>query len=249
MPEVKIPETHPRNKSLNTRHKLINGMEEGIVAKSGLIAHGRGEAFDYLLGEKTHQFSIDAIEAAAAELFLAKHPIICVNGNTAIICAESMINFSNESKIHLEINLFYRSKERITKIENRLLEKKAKYLLGTKEENQIEVDGIDSYRRYVDLNGIKKADVVFVPLEDGDRAEHLAEMGKRIITVDLNPLSRTSQKANVTIVDNVDRVFPLLRKKYFQLNTEKAKKIVDKYNNTKIIQASLNEISKYWKDN
>ena len=32
-------------------------------------------------------------------------------------------------------------------------------------------------------------------------------MGKQVLVVDLNPLSRTARTANVTIVDNVSRAF------------------------------------------
>jgi len=52
--------------------------------------------------------------------------------------------------------------------------------------------------------------VVLVPLEDGDRTEALVKMGKKVIAIDLNPLSRTSQKATITIVDNVVRATPKL---------------------------------------
>ncbi len=65
-------------------------------------------------------------------------------------------------------------------------------------------------RRIVDPEGIFAADVVLVPLEDGDRVEALQRMGKVTIAVDLNPLSRTSQRATVTIVDNVVRAIPNL---------------------------------------
>jgi 4-phosphopantoate--beta-alanine ligase len=37
-------------------------------------------------------------------------------------------------------------------------------------------------------------------------------MGKAVVTVDLNPMSRTSRTASVTIVDNVVRALPLLLK-------------------------------------
>ena len=69
-----IPQDHPRSDSLRVRHQIIDGMHKKIVAEAGLIAHGRGEAFDYLIGERTHDFSVKACEAAAAMLFLAKHP-------------------------------------------------------------------------------------------------------------------------------------------------------------------------------
>ena len=44
-----------------------------------------------------------------------------------------------------------------------------------------------------------------VPLEDGDRCEALVAAGKQVLVVDLNPLSRTSMTATVTIVDEVSR--------------------------------------------
>lgn len=46
-----------------------------------------------------------------------------------------------------------------------------------------------------------------MPLEDGDRCEALIQMGKQVLVVDLNPLSRTARTATVTIVDNVSRAF------------------------------------------
>ena len=78
-----IPKSHPRAKSLLIREKLVEGFDDGLVAKEGLLAHGRGEAFDYLLGEKTANFAKKAIQAAAASLLLADIPVISVNGNIA----------------------------------------------------------------------------------------------------------------------------------------------------------------------
>ena len=49
-----------------------------------------------------------------------------------------------------------------------------------------------------------------VPLEDGDRTKALRKAGKIVITFDLNPLSRTAETANITIVDNVTRAVDLL---------------------------------------
>ena len=58
-----LPETHPRYQSLKYRHKIIEGMKELVVAEAGLIAHGRGECFDYILGEKTNFNAKLAIKA------------------------------------------------------------------------------------------------------------------------------------------------------------------------------------------
>ncbi len=66
-----IPLDHPRYESLKYRHKIIEGMRTLIVAEAGLIAHGRGECFDYMLGEKTNETAKEAIEAAVALLLTA----------------------------------------------------------------------------------------------------------------------------------------------------------------------------------
>ena len=51
---------------------------------------------------------------------------------------------------------------------------------------------------------------MLVPLEDGDRCEALISLGKQVIAIDLNPLSRTSKTATVTIVDDVARAMSRL---------------------------------------
>ena len=80
-----VPESHPRYLFLKMRDAIVKGVEQGITSIHGLIAHGRGEAFDYLIGEKTQSFARTAIRAAAAMLLLAEHPVISVNGNTAAL--------------------------------------------------------------------------------------------------------------------------------------------------------------------
>ena len=93
----------------------------------------------------------------------------------------------------------------------RILKKSgAKEVLGMNKKQSTKLKGIDSARRIVDKNGIFSADVVLVPLEDGDRTIALKKAKKKIITFDLNPLSRTAQTADVTIVDNVTRAMKLL---------------------------------------
>ena len=47
--------------------------------------------------------------------------------------------------------------------------------------------------------------MIIVPIEDGDRAEALVAMGKVVISIDLNPLSRTSKTATVSISDDMVR--------------------------------------------
>jgi Uncharacterized protein conserved in archaea len=45
-----VPESHPRRDPLRARERLAAGVENGLTSRHGLVAHGRGEAFDYLLG-------------------------------------------------------------------------------------------------------------------------------------------------------------------------------------------------------
>ena len=61
---MKISSSHPRLESLRIRERLVWGIKRGLTHQAGLLAHGRGEAFDYLLGEKTQRFAKKAIEAA-----------------------------------------------------------------------------------------------------------------------------------------------------------------------------------------
>lgn len=243
MIRMSIPEDHPRRMSLLEREALIEGYEKGITAAAGLIAHGRGEAFDYLLGEKTTTQAKRAIRAAAAELLLARNPVISVNGNTAALCPEALVELSNTASAKLEINLFYRSEERARRIEKVLLDKGAKEVLGTAPDKEIE--GLSSERRKVSSEGIYKSDVVLVPLEDGDRTEALVKMDKKVIAIDLNPLSRTSQSATISIVDNVTRAIPELTvsvKELKKLKKEELLDIASEFNNKKNLEDVVRHI-------
>ena len=80
---MNIPSNHPRAKSLYIRELLVTGFRNGLVAPEGLIAYGRGEAFDYLLGEHTTEVARDAAKAPSSTLLLAKYPVISINGNVA----------------------------------------------------------------------------------------------------------------------------------------------------------------------
>ncbi len=245
-----VPKDHPRYESLKYRHDIIEGMKKLIVAEAGLIAHGRGECFDYMLGEKTSEIAKKAIKAAVALLYLAKNPIISVNGNTAALCPRRLVELSKITNAPLEINLFYRKKGRIEAIKKVLEDAGAIKILGVEETILVEIEELSSNRRNVDPNGIKIADVVFVPLEDGDRTEALKKIGKKVIAVDLNPISRTSLWADVTIVDNIVRTLPEMIKIATKLKNAKEKElknIIETFDNKSNIQASLDTIIQYIK--
>ena len=199
------PKDHPRYKSLLVREKLVEASD--IVAKQGLIAHGRGEAFDYLLGEQTCLPALSAIKAASSAILAAKNPVISVNGNVVVLAAREVARLSEVSGAKVEINLFHRTPERISAL-TKMMKKVGVDALGENDDDLI--PGLTSERAKCCSDGIGSADVVLVPLEDGDRCEALVNMGKKVITIDLNPLSRTAQTAHITIVDELTRCLPLL---------------------------------------
>ena len=243
-----IPDSHPRAISLRTRHKIIEGMKKLVVAEAGLIAHGRGEAFDYIFGEKTNPPAITAMRAAVATLILAEHPIISVNGNTAILAPKELVQLSEALNSKLEINLFYRKEGRVQAIQEILELAGAKEILGLNEDIMVEIEELESNRRRVDPQGINIADVVFIPLEDGDRTEALKKKDKTVIAVDLNPISRTSIHADITIIDNITRVLPKMIEIAYELkhySEKQLKKIISDYNNKRNIQEMLDIIKNY----
>jgi 4-phosphopantoate--beta-alanine ligase len=239
---MRLDKRHPRYESLRQRAALVNGYEEGVTALAGLIAHGRGEAYDYILGEKTIPPARKAIKAASALLILASKPVISVNGNTAVLCPRGLVELADACDAKLEVNLFHRSRERANKIEAILKRHGAKEVLGTEPEK--EIPGIASERRWAANDGIYSGDTVLVPLEDGDRAEALVEAGKKVIAIDLNPFSRTAKAANITIVDNVVRAVPLLIKEAGNLKKKdlgELRKLVSTFDNDK----NLKDIAAY----
>lgn len=243
-----IPENHPRAESLKIREKLVEYFKIGVVVPEGLIAHGRGEAFDYILGEKTINPALDAIKAAAATLLLANYPVISVNGNVAALVANEIVNLAKIVNGKIEVNLFHRTLEREIIIQKVLKEAGAEEVLGVGNNASAKIPELSSERRRVDPNGILKADVVLVPLEDGDRTEALVKMGKIVIAIDLNPLSRTSKSANITIVDNVVRAIPKLIDEASKLRSEskeKLQQIVKNFDNKKNLNLCIERIIEY----
>jgi len=199
------PKDHPRYKSLLAREKLVEASD--VVAKQGLIAHGRGEAFDYLLGERTCPSAMSAINAAASLIQKASNPVISVNGNVVALAAREVAHLSEASGAKVEVNLFHRTPERVTSLV-KMMDGVGIQALGMNPDDVI--PDLSSERAKCCSEGIGSADVVLVPLEDGDRCQALVNMGKQVITIDLNPLSRTAQTAHITIVDELTRCLPLI---------------------------------------
>jgi 4-phosphopantoate---beta-alanine ligase len=243
--KFEVPESHPRAASLRLRERLIHAWEEGIVADAGLIAQGRGEAFDYLIGEKTIPSAEMAARAAAAMLLESKAPVVSVNGNAAALASKALVELAEAVGAKLEVNLFYYSKERVLKIADVLRKDGASEILGVESKDSVTIPGLESQRRLVDRNGISQADTVLVPLEDGDRTQALRSIGKQVVAIDLNPLSRTARSASITMIDNIVRAVPLLvseSQNLSELSSSERQSIIVRFDNQVNLKESISFI-------
>ena len=205
------------------RKKLTDAAAAGMLADSALIAHGRGEAFDYLLGEVTCEPAREAIAETAARLQASENCVISVNGNTVALAGPDLIACAAILGCPIEVNIYYRTPERmealLSALEMQRQHAAMEYpeiangisnveILGANPDGRI--PNLDGPRANCHSDGILSADTILVPLEDGDRCEALIAMGKTVCVIDLNPLSRTARTATVTIVDELTRCVPIL---------------------------------------
>ena len=201
--------SHPRYKSLLMRQRLELAAKKGMLADSAMIAHGRGEAFDYLLGEVTIPPAMAATREVAARLLGANNPIISLNGNAIALAGKELLQIANLLNCPVEVNIFYRTDKRMKALIYELEQTKIQLgldveILGS--EPDAKIPNLEGPRANCCEKGIIRSDVILVPLEDGDRCEALVAMGKDVLVIDLNPLSRTAKMASVTIVDELSRV-------------------------------------------
>ena len=236
-----IPGDHPRYKSLVARERIADGVRSGIVAIEGASAHGRGEAFDYLLGEETSTSAKRAEKTAAAFLMAGLRPVISVNGNTAALAADEICALAEASGAAVEVNLFHRTEERMAAITAHLKAHGVTVLEGTVER----LLPLSHDRALCLREGIYAADVVLVPLEDGDRCEALVNMGKTVITIDVNPLSRTAQTATLTIVDELTRALPNITQACREQTPETGEKLIASHDNTRLLYAALHKMQEH----
>ncbi|GAB7015822.1 4-phosphopantoate--beta-alanine ligase [Methanogenium cariaci] len=230
-----IPKDHPRYQSLVARERIADAVRSNIVVVEGASAHGRGEAFDYLLGEASSASAKRAEKTAAAFLLAGSRPIISVNGNTAALAADEIRELAEASGAAVEVNLFHRTEERMAAITAHLQAAGVTVLEGTAER----LLPLSHDRALCLREGIYAADVVLVPLEDGDRCEALVSMGKTVITIDLNPLSRTAQTATLTIVDELTRALPRITQACRNMTHETGEQLMADHDNQRLLYAAL----------
>ncbi len=248
----RIPRDHPRYESLRIRQRMVAGQERGLAVGEGLLAHGRGEAFDYLLGERTNPEARSAARAAAAALLNAKRPVLSVNGNVASLAAVEMVRLASAIPgAALEVNLFHRTEGRARLIgrelqnARRALGERGRDILIFAGDPNARLPGLSSDRAKCHREGMFSADVVLVPLEDGDRAGALKRNGKSVIAIDLNPLSRTARTANITIVDNLVRAIPELERQVGRLrkmSRERLRRMTGGFDNRANLARALGRI-------
>ena len=152
---------------------------------------------------------------------------------------------ANAINAKIEINLFYRTDERVKLITQLYKNHGYKNILGTLDDDIEYINDIKNNRATASKTGIYAADTVLIPLEDGDRAEILKKGGKNIITIDLNPLSRTSKMSDVSIMDNIVRAIPFMTKIAEDLKTQDKKVLIDivnDFDNEENLKESLEQI-------
>ena len=117
--------------------------------------------------------------------------------------------------------------------------------MGSLDDDIEYLQDIKNQRATASKTGIYSADTILIPLEDGDRAEILKKSGKRIITIDLNPLSRTSKMSNISIMDNIVRAIPFMTKIAEDLKTQDKqmlKEMIYDFDNEENLKESLEQI-------
>ncbi|MCX6688544.1 MAG: 4-phosphopantoate--beta-alanine ligase [Methanoregula sp.] len=234
-----IPPDHPRYRSLVVRERMAACARQGIVSWEGLTAHGRGEAFDYLIGERTTDSARVAERTAAAMLLAARHPVISINGNTAALAAPEIAALQRACGAIVEVNLFHRTEERVRQIEALLRDAGVAVFSGEAEQ----LLPLSHDRAWCRREGMYAADLVLVPLEDGDRCEALVRMGKKVIAIDLNPLSRTARTATLTVVDELTRALPAIANACTALSVSERKHLIDSLDNHYLLQEAIVEMT------
>ncbi len=241
---MRIPKTHPRYKSLLIRERIVEGFRKGLVVPEGLIAHGRGEAFDYILGEKSWDFAVKAEEATVAWLLTARRPVISVNGNYAALAAREIGELVKYTGAIVEVNLFYRTEERVRRIVDFLRYNGVERVMDPQCDRET-IPGLESPRSIVCREGIWKADFVLLAMEDGDRTEAIKRMGKIVSAIDLNPFSRTAQTADITIVDEAIRAtrnMINMARSMAYMHRSDLDRIKENYDNTEILKSAFRAI-------
>ncbi|MBT7245317.1 MAG: DUF137 domain-containing protein, partial [Euryarchaeota archaeon] len=183
--------------------------------------------------------ALDATREAAARLVKSNKPVLSLNGNAIALAGQEFLTIASQLGCPIEINIFYRTPQRMgalighLKMLNQKLDLDVEIMGGIPDAR---IPGLEGPRGACQQDGIFEADTVLVPLEDGDRCEALMAMGKTVLVIDLNPISRSSRGCTVGIVDEVTRV----AKNLIQFIPQKP--AATDWNNDRGLQSALDHI-------
>ena len=166
-----------------------------------------------------------------------------MNGNAVALAGEQLLVLAQQLNCPVEINIFYRTPERMSALLGRLESIKKERsidveILGA--EPNARIPGLKGPRAKCTKEGIIDSDTILVPLEDGDRCEALVAMGKTVIVIDLNPLSRSAKMGTITIVDELTRV---VENMLSQFDSIKMSKTSNTYDNDETLRDALQHIA------
>jgi 4-phosphopantoate--beta-alanine ligase len=139
----------------------------------------------------------------------------------------------------VEVNLFHRTEERIRRIEELLAGAGVDVFSGPAER----LLPLSHDRAWCRRDGMYAADVILVPLEDGDRCEALVGMNKTVIAIDLNPLSRTARAATLPVIDELTRALPAITRAAQELGADERDQLISRLDNHYLLAEAIREMT------
>ncbi len=73
--------------------------------------------------------------------------------------------------------------------------------------------------------------------------EALVDMGKTVIAIDLNPLSRTARSATLTIVDELTRALPQITHACREISEPEKKSLISSVDNHYLLSEAIREMT------
>ena len=169
-----IPKDHPRYTSLVTRKHLADCARKGIFRGKDLPPTGAARR-SITCSAKKQAKAPAGLNTWPALLRTASRPVISVNGNTAALAAREIALLQKACGAKVEVNLFHRTRNACSRSKPLLRDAGADVFSGQAER----LLPLSHDRAFSRRDGMYAADVVLVPLEDGDRCEVLVDMGKK----------------------------------------------------------------------
>jgi 4-phosphopantoate--beta-alanine ligase len=68
-------------------------------------------------------------------------------------------------------------------------------------------------------------------------------MGKTVIAIDLNPLSRTARAATLTIVDELTRALPHITQACYEVSGEEKENLINSVDNHYLLSEAIREMT------